>query len=229
MTAAHLWTLPMASLNPSALEALRQVLSDQERNHAQRFHFERDRRAYVAAHGLVRRALSWCWPDVRPPDWRFTATADGRPEVEAPTFDPKPRFNLSHSGELVACIVTAGNDCGIDVESMTRPLDLPALGPQVLAPAERAEMADAAEERRVERFVRLWTLKEAYAKACGLGLAMAFDKLAFTLGDDGILLDGDDSDDEWTFAQWPIAPQHILSVAVRGSAPIESHVFSELS
>jgi 4'-phosphopantetheinyl transferase len=116
----------------------------------------------------------------------------------------------------VACIVTDGPACGIDVEASNVDLDLEALGEQVLTPAERAEMASLA-DGRVERFLRLWTLKEAYAKACGLGLAMPFDELAFTLGDEIEL----SRDADWTFGQWPVPPAHILSVAVRGQVRIE--------
>src|SRR4051812_18239551 len=95
------------------------ALSDDERRSADRFRFERDRRAFVAAHGLVRHALSWMVPGPAPHDWRFAVTPEGRPEIAAPALVPRPRFNLSHSVQWAACVVTAESDCGIDVQAIS--------------------------------------------------------------------------------------------------------------
>jgi len=165
---AHLWTIDVEALDEPAFASLAAPLSEEEQDRASRFRFPRDRRTFVAAHGLVRQALSWAMPGVAPQDWRFAATREGRPEIAAPAVVRRPRFNLSSSAGRVACVVTADSDCGVDLQAMSGLRDLDLLSGNVLAAAERGEMAALPDDQRLERFFRLWTLKEAYAKACGL-------------------------------------------------------------
>jgi 4'-phosphopantetheinyl transferase len=217
MTAAHLWTLQVATIDPPTLESLTDILSQGERERAARFRFERDRRAFVAAHGLVRRALSRSSPSVHPHEWRFAGTAIDRPEVFGPAPGALPHFNLSRTAEVVACIVSAEAACGVDVQAMPPSLDLQLLSRDVLTRAERAELATLGPDQQRERFLRLWTLKEAYSKARGLGTSLPFNRVAFRWQDGAIRLEPRPTE-PWTFAQWPTEPAHILSVAVHSAA-----------
>ncbi len=85
-------------------------------------------------------------------------------------------FNLSHAGEWVMCAVTesgAGQGIGCDVEKIdpahaTRILSFEARGGKfrLFTASERAFLDAAADEaERIDRFFRLWTLKESYAKS----------------------------------------------------------------
>jgi hypothetical protein len=80
-------------------------------------------------------------------------------------------------------------------------------------------MAALADEQRLERFFRLWTLKEVYAKARLLGALLPFDRLAFSLRQDEIVLHAEDTAEpaSWHFRQL-VAPMHVLAVAVRAGA-----------
>jgi 4'-phosphopantetheinyl transferase len=171
------------------------LLDEVEAERAGRFAFDRDRVQYIFAHGLLRLTLAG-YLDVDPPALRFVARANGRPELASATGLPPLRFNLSHTDGLVACVITGTPECGVDVESLSR-VDYRDLVSAVLAPSEVAELAGLPEERRADRFLQIWTLKEAYVKGRGLGLALPLREIAFSdrggapeclglsLGDDG--------------------------------------------
>jgi 4'-phosphopantetheinyl transferase len=73
----------------------------------------------------------------------------------------------SSSREDVALFGLArGARIGVDVE-IVRPLDPPDVA---LHPQERARLAALPEAARAEKFYEIWTVKEAYIKALGVGL-----------------------------------------------------------
>src|SRR4051794_21760861 len=151
------------------------LLDDDERARAARMAGDEQRREFTTAHVLLRRALSSVAPAVEPRGWRVRKTPDGRPEGDG---RDGPRFNISHPRGLVACVVTSV-DCGIDVERVIRTRELPRR--RVLSDGEAAAV-DGADDPALA-YTRHWALKEAYAKARGLGLALPFARLLVTLGE----------------------------------------------
>jgi 4'-phosphopantetheinyl transferase len=214
---AHLWLLDPESLPAADVLRLRGFLSEEEVARMERFRFERDRLLYLAGRGLARAALTRCAGTrrVAPAEWRFEPSLRGRPEIAAPQVAPPLRFNVSHTEGLVACAVTAGADCGVDVESLDRVRHLDDLVEVALAPAERIALAALPPAEQPLRFCRTWTLKEAYAKACGLGLSLLFEDVAFELGDDDARLTAGDDPALWQFEQWREGPRHVVALALR--------------
>jgi 4'-phosphopantetheinyl transferase len=194
------------------------LLHADERERAARFHFDADRRMYVAAHGLVRRALSRRAP-VEPSAWRFESTEHGRPEIASPRVVPRLRFSLSHTRTVVACAVGPELDIGLDVEDLVReaPLDVA----ERFAPSERAALEELPVEQRRGRFFVYWTLKEAYAKARGLGLSIPLDRTAFDVSGDTIRVSfGSSPDDDpgaWRFESWSIDGAYCVALALKTS------------
>ena len=72
---------------------------------------------------------------------------------------------------------------------------------------------------QVTGFFRYWTLKEAYIKAVGSGLAMPLQSFGFTLAPPRITFEAGSGDDAaaWEFAVLPTTNRHILSVAAARS------------
>src|SRR5260221_12358608 len=112
---ASAWTAE-ATLQGEAL------LEPHERERAARFHFETDRRMYIGAHTLLRRALS-TQAAVDAAAWRFVRSDLGRPEIAEPACVPRLRFSLSHTRAIAACAVVPAIDVGFDVEEI-RPAPL---------------------------------------------------------------------------------------------------------
>ena len=122
---------------------------------------------FVAAHATLRRLLA----DVLgedPTAFRITADPLGRPRVDASTGWS---ISLAHTHDAV--VVAAGRDAevGVDVERLDRDR-LPPIERWCTTAEVSACRAAGAEARPLT--VRLWTGKEALAKAAGAGMRMPF-------------------------------------------------------
>lgn len=219
----YLWAVDIDQLERAGvLTTYLDSLSACELARMNRFHFLANRREFIAAHGLVRAALSWCAPGTRPAEWVFQSTRHGRPELTG--AGAGLRFNLSHTEGTVACVVTVDIDCGVDIETIDRTTDLALLAKTFLSPHEARHVNEAQGAERRMSFFRFWTLKEAYAKARGLGLSLPFDRCTFGWDAEGISLQVNppvaDDPAAWTFGQWTVGGGHVLSVAIRtGDGP----------
>ncbi|MDE6730400.1 MAG: 4'-phosphopantetheinyl transferase superfamily protein, partial [Oscillospiraceae bacterium] len=88
---------------------------------------------------------------------------------------PELYFNLSHCDGLAVCLVSS-RECGVDVE-MRR-----AVRPGILRKiftSEEQELVLRSDNPDLE-FTRIWTLKEAYVKAIGKGIAFPMQEIFFT-------------------------------------------------
>ena len=201
------------------LDSYRALLSRDEHERMARLVFDRDRRAFVITRAHVRTMLSR-YAAVAPTDWRFIENAHGRPEIlDAPPGTPDLRFNISHTDGLIACAVTIGREVGVDVEHVGRHLTHDVAG-RFFAANEVTDLRKLSLDDQQRVFFDYWTLKEAYIKARGFGLALPLADFAFKLNPPGppaITFEPslDDDPSTWQFVQdWP-TPQHRLGLAVR--------------
>jgi 4'-phosphopantetheinyl transferase len=203
---------------PEIRSACDELLCPSERERAERFKSERRRREYVFAHGLVRAALSHCAPAVAPRAWRFEKNRHGRPFVCDPWCSKPLHFSLSHTDGFVACAVSSCQRIGIDVEATDRPVSHTEIARMFFSSAELADLISLPAAQRLDRFFEVWTLKEAYAKARGLGLQLPLDEFSIRVapgGKRGITFsrDSDDDPQSWCFSQFSPSPRHRLAVA----------------
>jgi 4'-phosphopantetheinyl transferase len=128
-------------------------------------------------------------------------------------------FNLSHAHGHNLLGLVRRHRIGVDVECLDRGDRGLATVVDTFADEERRWVAAATPGRpRNRRILRLWTLKEAYAKARGLGLGLAFDSFAFTLAEDtgvlGFRPPGDERPRRWRFLELEPVPDVLASVCV---------------
>jgi 4'-phosphopantetheinyl transferase len=194
------------------------ILSLPEQERARRFRFERDRRLYVVAHAMLRRALGGHL-NVAPAALAFQHNAYGRPEL-----DPRERarFSLAHAHGMAVCALTLDHDVGIDVEPLDRNLPME-VAKRCFAPAELADLHAQPESVRPERFYTYWTLKEAYVKARGIGLSLPVENAAFELLARGVEFHPrgglDPNPKEWQFRSFRVGPRHQAALAIRAPSP----------
>jgi 4'-phosphopantetheinyl transferase len=86
-------------------------------------------------------------------------------------------FNLTHTDGLVAMAVCRHPRVGIDAEKLKVPPL--AVVERFFSPAEAAQLRALPPESQPRRFMQLWTLKEAYLKAVGTGLAGGLGRMSF--------------------------------------------------
>jgi 4'-phosphopantetheinyl transferase len=218
----HVWHRLTGSVSPAEHAAALSRLSNDERERASRFVFDRDRVTFTAAHDLLRHALSH-YEDVAPANWRFAATPHGKPVLCDAQAGCRLQFNLSHTSGLVACAVSRGPDVGIDVETVTpadRRTDARDLAARFFSRMEAASLDACGDDERQARFIELWTLKEAYVKALGAGLSHALDTFSFMIPPAGpIHFEPPAGTDPacWQFALYSPSENHRMAVAARRS------------
>ncbi len=200
------------------------LLSDEERAKAARFMFAHDRDSYVAAHALVRATLSAFFARA-PQDWTFVTGAHGKPRVDSHDGSGRLCFNLSHTRGSVAVAVALDREVGVDVERIAPDRADEAVARELFAPAEFAALCDEPKAGRAEAFFDVWTLKEAYIKAVGLGVALPLKDFAFTRHPLRISFAGtlDDSPSRWLFRRFRPAPDVAMALAARrgqGAEPV---------
>jgi 4'-phosphopantetheinyl transferase len=199
------------------------LIVPEERERHDRFVNDALKREFLVTRALARTTLSR-FAKVDPRDWRFLAGTYGRPEIVEPAEYRAIRFNLSNTRGLVACAVTLLPEVGVDVEWVSRAVELEEVARSHFAPNELAELLGLPSELRRSRFFDYWTLKEAYIKARGLGLRIPLEQFAFRLGNPiQVSIDPRLGDEErtWSFRLGSPTPTHRLALAARTVGPLE--------
>lgn len=189
-----------------ALRVCLDLLDSAEKERAERFRVEPARVQYVAAHAMVRLALSADRPGVSPTAWRFGRGPFGKPNVAG----GGPAFSLSHTSGMAGCAVAAMGDIGFDVERWDRPINLVTME-AVLAAAEKAELEALNEPVQRRRFFELWTAKEAAAKACGRGLSAGLKTVRIERRGGHYVATG--TAGEWQIKQAAAGESHLFALA----------------
>jgi 4'-phosphopantetheinyl transferase len=210
----RVWHAPTSDLaDPSVLKQALTWLGAAERARYERFSGDEDRRMFllgrVMARALVGEAIG-----VPAMDWQWRDGAHGRPEIARPPT--ALRFNLAHSAGLVVCALAVGRDVGVDVEDLARRSVEPAVVRRYCSPEEIRDI-EAQLDRWHARFLRYWTLKEAYLKALGLGISVTLADLSFSNDDTqprivlARSLQG--GDERWIFHLAQPTDRHLIAVA----------------
>ncbi len=214
---AHVWLVEADRLSASELAQLGALMSANERERHDAFRFDKDKRLFIIARAMVRALLSR-YADASPAAWTFSENRWGRPEIASPPVTPPLRFNLSHTKGLVACILARDREIGIDVEDATRPTKIHTIADSVFSPTEVRDLERLPPAEQPRRFFELWTLKESYIKARGMGLAIPLDQFSFSF-DGGLCLTIDpeleDDDATWQLDLWRPTERHQAALAVR--------------
>ena len=99
----------------------------------------------------------------------------------------KLHFSISHTKNHAFCVVSI-NNVGIDAEETDRQIDL-RIGERYLSESEKARSQNAADPQAA--LLRLWVLKESYAKLTGRGWGNYLKDTDFDPEDERIqLIDG---------------------------------------
>ena len=156
-----------ANLESARRRAWIRVLDPQERERLQRLPAHRQP-AFLLAHTLLRDELSLRGHGA-PERIELQRGESGKPRL----YRGGTRFSLSYSDHWVALVTAAGcDDLGIDIEERARlRRDPRRLARRYFAAEEARYVAGAETAERVAAFLALWTLKEAWSKARGEGLA----------------------------------------------------------
>ncbi len=214
----HGWVVSVATLAPN-LESLHRTLSADEKERAERFHFERDRICYVVVRGLLRTLLGR-YLGCSASEVEFSYNEHGKPAVALEQAKVPIEFNVSHSHGMAILGFTLHQSIGVDIEQIRPEVATEDLAKRFFAPAEIKALGGLPEERRARGFFNCWTRKEAYIKARGIGLSLPLDQFAVSVTDGvGALLSvaGDpEGAQRWSIRDIAAPPGHVAAIAVEG-------------
>ena len=142
------------------------ILTQDEKNRAQRFAFEHLRHHYRLGRAALRKILS-TYLDIDPSSVTLSYRRYGKPFVE-----DGPEFNMSSSGSMLLIGVGGNLALGVDMEQRREMDDMEELVERYYSERERTELVALPNSDRLRGFFRAWSRKEAVTKALGLGLNM---------------------------------------------------------
>ena len=194
----------------------RKMLPPDELERYRKFRFDNAKKRYLVGRALLRTVLA-DYLDLEPEALVFGRGVHGRPYLLKPADRDDLPFSLSYTDGLVAVAVFSGTTLGLDVERLNSKIDFLDIAQRYFSAAEHRELLKLPTPRRNTRFFEIWTLKEAYMKARGLGLNMALDEISFaTAGGSGdhrktcFTLTHDNN--SWHF--WLLTPDDVHKAAV---------------
>jgi len=168
----------------AAPETYYAVLSDDERKRSARFGFERDRRRFVVAHGVLRDLLGR-YLGTDPGQIRFVCNVFGKPELH-PEFGGRLRFNLSHSADLALIAIARDARVGVDVERIEGrgESNYADVARSFFSATEVDGLSRVPSHLYDQAFFSCWTMKEAYVKGRGEGLTLPLTSFSVPITSD---------------------------------------------
>lgn len=155
------WQFPLHHQPTWALACL----SDDELARANRFHFEKHRQRFTVARAGMRLILAQ-YQDISPDQLAFTTNAHGKPALTTAHFG----FNLSHSADLALLAVSQHLEIGVDVEYFSSRSFL-GIAKHCFSDTEIQHLSTLSVTDCMLGFFEIWSQKEAFIKAVGMGLA----------------------------------------------------------
>lgn len=148
------------------LENTSQLLNSEEQARADRFYFNKHKRRFSTARAGMKIILAR-YLNMEPEHIEFTYNAHGKPEI---INSAKLQFNLSHSEDLALLAVGKGFPIGVDVEKYSaRPYK--GIAKSLFSDQEYEEFIKVPRALIPTIFFHVWSQKEAFIKASGLGLS----------------------------------------------------------
>ena len=206
-TGVDLWLLDLDCCKELSPQIYLEALPTEELTRAQKFNAGQNQ--FLLTRLFLREALAR-YTGIAPRDIDIARTPNGKPFL-ANTSAPL-HFNLSHTSNVAALAVSAQGELGVDIEILEERNFL-RIAHRYFHAKEVEQLQSCNETERATLFFKLWTLKEAFLKATGEGIANGLNKVSFSFGEDSITASFDkslqESPDDWQFQQ-AILPKNLL-------------------
>ena len=218
----HVWRARL-DRGPAVVRAMRDTLTPDERERADRFRFEKDRVRFVVARGALRDILGR-YLGSPPGAISFSPGEFGKPELAGAAAESRLRFNVSHSDGLALYAVNREREVGVDLELLREDFAGLEIAERFFSPREVQALRALPRESRAAAFFNCWTRKEAYIKARGEGLSHPLHGFTVSLapGEPAELLATDDDPAEaarWSLVELSPAEGFAAALAVKGPKP----------
>lgn len=173
----HLWHASPKKVSLNETYA-RSLLSADEIERMNRFHFDKDRKNFLFCRSMLRIMLA-SYLGALPVELVFAYSAHGKPSLANPKVCLD--FNLSHSGRDLLIATCLDRKIGVDLEWIRRDLDVQEIARRFFSEAENKALQAMPISSRYDTFFACWTRKEAFVKARGEGLSCPLSSFDISL------------------------------------------------
>ncbi|WP_460049639.1 4'-phosphopantetheinyl transferase family protein [Sessilibacter sp. MAH2] len=153
------------------------LLNDQEQDRYHRIRHQDTQTQHLIARVLLRKKLAEI-TQIAPENVCFNRNEFGRPSLV--NSDRKIDFNVSHTQGIVIAAITNCGKVGVDIEIKKRKNHFIDIAEHYFHAKEVLALKEAGAEQ-IELFFKIWTLKEAYVKALGVGLQKSLSSFYFEI------------------------------------------------
>lgn len=201
----------------SVLATLKQDVSPSRLQRAERYHHLKDSVRCLMAGQLLNHALTQ--QGLPSDDKHIVQNRFGKPMFKA---DGLGYFNLSHSGSWVVCAVDK-QMVGIDVEQCRTDIDFEVMS--LFSRAEQIYINNGSDKNKLTRFYRIWTLKESYLKALGVGVSQPLNSFTIHVldGNHACIEINQQRQTDWYFYYCDLDASHVCAICAK--QPISTNDF----
>lgn len=215
----HLWLAhPQQLTDELLLRRYEGLLGKDELSSYRQLVSAEHRREYLIGQAFLRDVLSY-YTHCDPSSFEFERNASGKPSLRNAKGElASLHFNLSHSVELIACVVSRSGKVGVDIEPLQHENAMVEMADHYFSQPEINSLRELDDAEQALRFSQIWTLKEAFVKARGEGLSLPLDSFSFEFLSRGAVQmrenQGLQLRDDWRF--WSLYPLsgHVTAVAL---------------
>lgn len=151
-------------------------------------------------------------------DNNFSYNDYGKPYLKS---NPDIFFNISHCHEMAVCTI-CNSEVGIDVENIRT--YHPRVVKRVFSAKETAILENSA--NKDEMFFRIWTLKESFVKAIGIGISYPMKSCEFLINENSFDVNGCDG---YSFSQIILNNKFVCSLCVKSNDSLYNNQFLRLN
>lgn len=156
------------------LDSFTSILSEEERQRAERFLKTAARVRYVQTRAILRLLTSRL-SQLSPDELTIQQMPSGKPFLPG----SKLRVSVAHSARIGICAISDRAPIGVDVEQV-RPLpEMQSIARESFSKDDRERLHRLKGDASVAWFFQCWTRREAYVKALGSGLTRSTSSIRF--------------------------------------------------
>ena len=201
------------------LSKLEKTISSQRVEYAKQYHQRKDYIRSLLSSALLYYALNKNGIDKK--DIVIEKSPKGKPFLKNLKNSKNIDFNITHSGDWVACAIDSTN-IGIDIEYM-KDINLTDFE-EILSPKETEYIGG-----KLENFYQIWTLKESFLKALGVGIYKPLSSFTVQPCDKHYakVFEDDKDEKQWDFYNFKLDEKHFCSICSQSKVSKENFNFLE--
>lgn len=151
------------SKNIHRISDQKDLLKDLEKQKLSRIVKQEDKNIFICSQ-VMKRIICGHYLNIPPDEISFDFNENKKPFIIS---QPDFHFNISHSGNWMTMILS-NNPCGIDVEIIQPDFNFKEVMQSAYHPDEIGYVQQSQDNTKA--FFRIWTIKESFLKATGVGL-----------------------------------------------------------